>query len=108
MKKIILLALLVGLAGCGKSEAEKAKYDAEMKEIRYNRMAKEFVQASLKDSDSAKFRNQKGFCGEVNAKNGFGAYTGFKRFVAADQNMIVMEGDLPSQDFQKIWESICN
>ena len=33
------------------------------------------------DPDSAKFRNQKGNCGEVNAKNRFGGYTGYRRFI---------------------------
>lgn len=51
--------------------------------------------ASFKDPDSAKFRNLKGFaidgvdpakaitlCGEVNAKNSYGAYVGFEAFVS--------------------------
>lgn len=77
----LLVAMVVALAGC---EAHKS--------------AKDTVRAQLKDGDSAKFRNlytNKIFsghfqggkfindavtCGEVNAKNGYGAYTGFKRF----------------------------
>ena len=38
------------------------------------------------DPDSAKFRNVRksilGYCGEVNAKNAFGAYVGYKAFHA--------------------------
>ena len=44
----------------------------------------------LKDPDSAKFQNLriadfdggKVVCGEINAKNGYGGYVGYKRFVA--------------------------
>lgn len=44
------------------------------------------VTQHLKDSSSAEFRNErmtsKGWlCGELNSKNGFGAYNGFKRYV---------------------------
>ncbi|TCB73909.1 hypothetical protein [Acinetobacter sp. ANC 4177] len=107
MKKVLIIALLVGLTGCGKSEAEKARHVSEMKELRYNQMAEEFVKSHLKDPDSAQFRGQQGFCGEVNSKNSFGAYTGFKKFIAADKNMIVMEDDLSPQEFQKVWDGVC-
>lgn len=48
--------------------------------------AQEAVAAELIDGESARFRNVKkhavaGVCGEVNAKNRLGAYTGFKRFI---------------------------
>lgn len=110
MKKLLVVGVLgfgLALGGCGKSEAEKAKYEAEMKELRYNQMAEGFVKSYLKDPDSAQFRSQQGFCGEVNSKNSFGAYTGFKKFIAADKNMIVMEGDLSPQEFQKVWDGVC-
>lgn len=46
--------------------------------------AQEAVKLKLKDPASAQFRNvkSKGYsvCGEVNAKNGFGGYTGYTRF----------------------------
>jgi len=60
--------------------------------------AKESVAHDFKDPSSAQFRDVRivitngeknpkekihAVCGEVNAKNSFGAYTGFKRFVAA-------------------------
>ena len=50
------------------------------------------IKAMLKDEDSAEFRNEfvsrlNGgnlmLCGEVNSKNGFGALTGYKRFIAS-------------------------
>ena len=80
----------------------------EMQSMKARASIQVAISEGLKDPDSAKFRNQQGFCGEVNAKNSFGAYTGFKRFIAADRNMIVMEDSLSPQEFEKIWESICN
>jgi hypothetical protein len=55
------------------------------------------VRWALKDSDSAKFRNgftttkkeEKIFCGEVNAKNEYGAYGGFKKYVVVDRAIFV-------------------
>ena len=46
---------------------------------------KRAVAGQLIDPDSAKFRNNKkmplgGCCGEINGKNRFGAYVGFKKF----------------------------
>lgn len=36
---------------------------------------------NLYDPESAKFRNVQGNCGEINAKNKFGGYTGYRRFI---------------------------
>lgn len=45
---------------------------------------REAMKASLKDPDSAIFRNDRingqSYCGEINAKNSLGGYTGFTRF----------------------------
>lgn len=54
-------------------------------------LAKERVASGLKDPESAQFRSvrvsnfrgDKVICGEVNAKNSYGGYVGFKRFVAS-------------------------
>lgn len=46
------------------------------------------------DPDSAKFRNQKGNCGEVNAKNRFGGYTGFKMYIYDNETDMVTIEDL--------------
>lgn len=83
MKKILLaLVIPLVLAGCKPSE-EKAIS-----------LAKSEVAANLKDPASAQFRNVKVskmtdaedgrviavVCGEINGKNGFGAYAGFHPF----------------------------
>lgn len=52
--------------------------------------AQDAAKKTLKDPDSAKFKNirmmdydgGKILCGEINAKNSYGGYVGYKRFVA--------------------------
>lgn len=52
--------------------------------------AKKAIAEQLKDPDSAQFKNLRVVqfasgalvCGEVNAKNSFGGYSGFQRFIA--------------------------
>lgn len=63
------------------------------------------------DPDSAKFRNQKGNCGEVNAKNRFGGYTGFKMYIYDDKTDMVTIEDLDKfydHGMMKIlWDARC-
>jgi len=61
----------------------------------------------LKDPDSAEIRNQSGNCGEVNSKNGFGGYTGFKRFIASSAIVAVEGENMDSDEFQKAWNQVC-
>ncbi|OZI57639.1 hypothetical protein [Bordetella genomosp. 4] len=81
----------------------------DINEIKRQRMAEEFVAANLKDPKSAEFRNQNGFCGEVNSKNSFGGYTGFQRFIAASREMVVFERDknLERGAFDEAWNQFC-
>lgn len=54
------------------------------------------VLATLKDPDSALFRNQfvgrRALCGEVNARNGMGGYAGYTRFIAGGAGF-ALEGE---------------
>lgn len=73
------------LAGVLIATPAVAQYD------KFVREAKGIAAAELKDPDSAKFRNlfvskyedELVLCGEMNAKNSFGAYTGYKPFMTA-------------------------
>ncbi len=83
MKKVLLILALVSLVGC-KPGAEKAV-----------ELGKSEVAADVRDPDSVKFRYLRfvqgedspdgaivGYvCGQINAKNGFGAYEGFSPFL---------------------------
>lgn len=87
----------------------------------------EFKQATLevlKDPDSARFRSLRmtegpkldmrfrALCGEVNAKNGFGGYIGFQRFVtwrvANYDFKTVLEASSPGPtSFSSAWAEYC-
>ena len=99
----------VGYEPTFKEPRPKEDHDAAMLEIKSQRLAREQVTAKLKDPGSAQFRNQKGFCGEVNAKNSFGGYGGFTRFIAAGKDMVVMENDpiLERGAFESAWREFC-
>lgn len=83
MKFISLLLVALFLVACESSE-EKA--------------LKEFVSSQYKDPQSTQFQKvtfKNGvMCGEVNSKNGFGAYAGFKRFVAREVGSSGMESTI--------------
>lgn len=89
MKKIILICMIVGLVGCS-GNVEK------------------LVKEQLKDPDSAQFKDVKGKCGEVNAKNSYGGYTGFKRFyVSNDVAILENQDDENILPFELGWQAHC-
>ena len=61
----------------------------------------------LKDSDSAEIRKHNSNCGEVNSKNSFGGYTGFKRFIASPTIVAVEGENMNPEEFQKAWNQVC-
>lgn len=71
------------------------------------------VKESLKDPMSAMFRNQKGNCGEFNAKNSFGGYNGFKRYIyRPNDDYLIMESsndkDIFTSDIvDSLWKGYC-
>lgn len=62
--------------------------------------ARKLVAHDLKDPSSAQFREihktDQAVCGEVNAKNSYGAYVGFKHFIV-DGSSVSMEPETPSE-----------
>jgi hypothetical protein len=71
--------------------------------------AKQSILAALKDQGSAQFRNlrngsdtdRRRVCGEVNAKNAYGGYVGFQKFVYfADTNeSFILDEDFGSPSY---------
>ncbi len=75
LKAIFFAALALTMGSCGESAKIKT--------------AKEAVTNLLKDPESAQWKNIRdgqggSVCGEVNAKNSLGGYTGFKKFLVMD------------------------
>lgn len=105
--KYLTIVLCLLLMGCGKSEQEKL--DEERKKL--DLQAQSIVRDNLKDGDSAKFRNQWELCGEVNAKNSLGAYTGYQRYIMTKEKIYFeneYKDDLRSiEAFDQLWNSEC-
>lgn len=91
MLRLMGLCALLLLAACGDTQR-----------------AKDIVAADFRDPDSVQWRNvhsvtdaiQGNFvCGEVNARNGFGAYVGYRKFVVdMDKGTAVIEPQSSSFD----------
>ncbi len=72
------------------------------------------VASRMKDPGSAQFRNVKTYhgsgspivCGEINAKNGYGGYGGFERFVAGG-NAIFLESEVVSGGMSAVYAKVC-
>lgn len=65
------------------------------------------VSATLKDSGSAKFSDQNYNCGFVNAKNSFGAYTGYKRYVVVGGQAFIEDNNVSLQQLENAWNNLC-
>jgi hypothetical protein len=91
-------------------------YSDPGKQAAWIRVSEDAIRAKLKDPDSAEFRNVNFYagggvpmaCGEVNAKNGFGGYTGFEPFVAAGSELAFLSSEMTSsREFRKVWNQFC-
>ena len=104
----ILVALMVGVViGMPKSTPPSPEKSAQIKAIEQQTQSRIALQGYLKDPVTAQIRNHKGNCGEVNSKNSFGGYTGFKRFIASPTIVAVEGENMDSGEFQKAWEQVC-
>lgn len=77
-------------------------------------VGKNKIKDTLKDAESAKFQNVHFYsgggvpvvCGEVNARNSFGGYNGFERFVAAGDQIAALESQVEG-GLQPVWSKFC-
>lgn len=115
MKEIIGVAMAaMFLASCGSGSSSSSEPSESEMLARYQVAAKEKLKDSLRDPDSAKYEGVKAhrvaaggfvFCGRINAKNGFGGFTGFERFVASP----AIAGTERSVDgFDEVWSQFCS
>lgn len=101
MRKIITIGLLgAALIGCTDADIWRARSELKLK---------------LYDAESAQFRNEKVFkvngttlvCGEINAKNRLGGYSGFQPFVVQDGEWVTM-GDKDAETIDRTCEGAEN
>jgi hypothetical protein len=100
-------------------EARSKQHQAEYTELTF---AKAVVQSRMRDPASTIFganttaysdRQYKGqpavvVCGSVNAKNGFGGYSGFRNFVfIRSSNIFAIDNDDDNSTFVRLWKSLC-
>jgi hypothetical protein len=107
----VLIVGAVALTGCGKSWSDGT-------EVRVER-AKKVVAEAMRDPESTKFRDvvaytKNGVCGEVNAKNAYGGYVGYKKFIVTTNGTIWVEptglekdADREAKDFADIYKVQC-
>jgi hypothetical protein len=77
---------------------------------------REAVRATLKDPDSAQFRNEvvgehDGMavaCGEVNAANSYGGKVGYQRYVVENRASVLFEQSSDPLIFETAWVRICD
>lgn len=110
----LILAFLLLLGVASMFSNNKAGNETPS-EYQMQELSEKMIKDRLKDPDSAEFRNfnlgANGHpCGEVNSKNGFGGYTGFKRYMIASEDIISIEGEagISDSDFNSLWQQFCN
>lgn len=121
MKFIMLgLSLSILVSACSNSDPAQSdkKSSEDAKKASYIALNQERIKVRLKDPESAQFRNvfvsntsyisddTPVICGEINAKNSFGGYTGFERFVSHG-SVQLLETNMADGEMGKIWAQDC-
>jgi hypothetical protein len=86
----------------------------EATDYSYIAMNQERVRSKLKDPNSAQFSGvfiSKAagapiICGKINAKNSFGGYTGYQRFISGG-TIQVLETEMRAGEMDKLWLQLC-
>jgi hypothetical protein len=113
-------ALIIGTALLFASTVHGGMEDAynrttDARKIGWMEKGMEAVKQSLKDPESADFRNvyfHRGAdnipmtCGEVNAANSFGGKTGFQAFISAGKPQLTFLQE-QVEDFSTLWRRFC-
>jgi hypothetical protein len=108
MAAIAAMTAMATLSGCGETPAQKKHKEATA----IIAMGEKYVKEKIREPASAQFRNQfigKGGapCGEVNAKDAFGAYLGYQRYISVARELTMLAQDLPPDEFEESWQEMC-
>lgn len=114
---LITSMLLVSACGGGGSDSEFDPNSRDKASLaQFAVLSKYKIEERLREPSSAVYRSVKVyqhpksdggvvFCGEVNARNGFGGMAGYERFVATPTHA-VLENMGPTE-FQSGWDNFC-
>lgn len=110
----LLVYAFIGGACTERTPESKAADDKRYQELALKTDAQQAVRAMLKDPESANFKDVRisaGFdfkvvCGQVNSKNGFGAYTGYQYFVSGGTSKTTYLQE-QVRDFKTLWNEFC-
>ena len=102
------LTLMLALVACGKTAAQKQRED----HATLTSLGEKYVKEKILEPAQAQFRNQfigKGGapCGEVNAKDAFGAYIGFQRYISVARDLTLLAQDASPEEFEQQWQQLC-
>lgn len=118
MKSLIAFAVAMAVASPAAAQfLDPQNQQAALLNLRIA-SAREGVIENLRDPEAAKFRHvialranqgNRGyfFCGEVNAKNAYGAYVGFRRFLATENTVTVDDGGAMGALVSHAWPQFC-
>lgn len=109
-----LLCAALALTVCTATDAGIYQGSPTAKQIAWMDRGMDSVKGRLRDPGSAQFRNVffhhnsiPVACGEVNAKNALGGYTGFEKFISAGKpGLTFLQSDVA--DFWNLWAQLCN
>ena len=113
----VVFAIILAVSGTSSTvplTVSPAQSDLDWRKAGAEVQAKEGVKSILRDPESARFSSLRAYrqlggqlvvCGYVNAKNGFGGYTGDEAFIAVG-TVVMLESNYPG--LAKIWEQACH
>jgi hypothetical protein len=106
---VVCVLVVLVVTRCARSSSDQAQTTMFANADRIY-AAHTILESRLKDASSAQYKNEHVttsgvVCGEVNAKNGFGGFAGFERYIAAPGKIAVVESE--TQDFGAIWDQEC-
>ena len=97
------------------AESEEDSLGVRSTQIMWVTRTKNGVESRLKDPDSANFKDVRFYsggpspavCGQVNAKNSFGGYMGFRRFIGSGEEAVFLEDEVAANEFADAWNTLC-
>ncbi len=107
MKNLGFFLVMAILFGCNQKEFNDPPSDSKVSNEQKLSTIREITKNFIPNPDSAKFRNQIGDCGEVSYMEKPDSYSSYSRFVVIDENIVLIEHQIDSNQFELSWNSSC-